>query len=219
MTLHTVSAAPDAPLWTPAPGRKERALITHFEAWLDRERGLRFENYEALWQWSVTDLEGFWSAVLAFFELPLRTPYERILSGEDMPGARWFEGARLNLVDQVFRHAHLASPSIVFESEASGTGAMSWCELQRQVECRKAVVEDRRLLADRRRSRCRREGAQNGCSRQGRRRSQTPRADGNNSMYGAQPRREIQAMLKTRLNALGKSALKALICMGAWFSP
>ncbi|WP_440533336.1 acetoacetate--CoA ligase [Variovorax sp. YR566] len=130
---HAVSAPSDAPLWTPTPARKERALITRFEAWLDRERGLRFENYEALWQWSVTDLEGFWSAVLAFFELPLQAPYKRVLSGEDMPGARWFEGARLNLVDQVFRHARLASPAIVFESEASGTGAMSWVELQRQV--------------------------------------------------------------------------------------
>lgn len=136
MTTHpeiTSHTALDAPLWTPAPDRKARALITHFEAWLDRERGLRFEDYEALWQWSVTDLEGFWSAVLAFFELPLRTPYERILSSDDMPGARWFEGAQLNLVDQVFRHAHLASPVIVFESEASGTGTVSWDELQRQV--------------------------------------------------------------------------------------
>jgi acetoacetyl-CoA synthetase len=130
ITAHT---ALDARLWTPSPDRKARALITHFEAWLARERGLRFENYEALWQWSVTDLEGFWSAVLAFFALPLRTPYERILSSDDMPGARWFEGAQLNLVDQVFRHAHLASPAIVFESEASGTGTVSWDELQRQV--------------------------------------------------------------------------------------
>ncbi|MBD9667707.1 hypothetical protein IB278_27370 [Variovorax sp. VRV01] len=32
----------------------------------------------------MTDLKGFWSAALAFFELPLRTPHERVLSGEDM---------------------------------------------------------------------------------------------------------------------------------------
>jgi acetoacetyl-CoA synthetase len=50
------------PLWRPSPERVARAHITTFRAWLERERGLRFSDYEALWNWSVTDLEGFWSA-------------------------------------------------------------------------------------------------------------------------------------------------------------
>ena len=29
--------------------------------------GLTFADYEALWRWSVSDLEGFWSAVWQFF--------------------------------------------------------------------------------------------------------------------------------------------------------
>ena len=29
-------------------------------AWLERERGLRFDDYAALWRWSVDDLEAFW---------------------------------------------------------------------------------------------------------------------------------------------------------------
>lgn len=89
----------DAPLWTPSAERRERALVTRFQAWLARERGLVFEDYEALWQWSVGDLEGFWSAVLAFFDLPLRTPPACMLSADTMPSAEWFPGARLNLVD------------------------------------------------------------------------------------------------------------------------
>lgn len=146
MATHLTSQAAfppsDAPLWTPTPERKASALITRFEAWLEQERGLRFASYEALWQWSVDDLERFWSAVLAFFELPLRTPCSRILSSDQMPGARWFEGARLNLVDQVFRHVDVASPAIVFESEAAGTGSMSWVELQRQVASVAQVLRD-----------------------------------------------------------------------------
>ena len=37
--------------------------------WLARERGLRFADYNALWRWSVEDLEGFWGAIWAFFDV------------------------------------------------------------------------------------------------------------------------------------------------------
>ena len=50
-------------LWTPSPDKVARANLTAFTAWLARERGLRFGDYDALWRWSVTDLAGFWQAV------------------------------------------------------------------------------------------------------------------------------------------------------------
>jgi len=34
--------------------------IGRFLRWLERERGLAFEGYDALHRWSVEDLEGFW---------------------------------------------------------------------------------------------------------------------------------------------------------------
>ncbi|SEB08864.1 acetoacetate--CoA ligase [Variovorax sp. YR216] len=123
----------NAPLWTPSARRKADALITAFEGWLAKERGLRFDGYERLWQWSVDDAEGFWSAVLAFFDLRFETPPQSMLGDARMPGAEWFPGARVNFVDQVLRHSDLASPAIVYESEAAGSGEMSWGELRRQV--------------------------------------------------------------------------------------
>uniref|UniRef100_UPI00313D0ACE AMP-binding protein n=1 Tax=Hydrogenophaga sp. OTU3427 TaxID=3043856 RepID=UPI00313D0ACE len=123
----------DTPLWTPSPQRRADALVTAFEAWLARERGLRFAGYEALWQWSVDDAEGFWSAVLAFFDLPFALPPQRMLGEAPMPGASWFAGARVNFVDQVLRHQSLATPAILYESEAGGSGEIGWAELRRQV--------------------------------------------------------------------------------------
>jgi acetoacetyl-CoA synthetase len=56
------------PLWRPTrPSGPSSARITAFRAWLARERGLAFVDYESMWRWSVTDLEGFWSAVWQFF--------------------------------------------------------------------------------------------------------------------------------------------------------
>jgi acetoacetyl-CoA synthetase len=53
-----------------------------------------FDNYEDLQRWSVTDLEGFWTAVADFYGLQLDA--ERVLGARDMPGAEWFPGATLN---------------------------------------------------------------------------------------------------------------------------
>jgi len=37
-------------LWTPGAARVEQAELTRFERWLEAERGLRFEDYDALWR-------------------------------------------------------------------------------------------------------------------------------------------------------------------------
>ena len=119
-------------LWNPSPQRKATARITDFEQWLNKRRGLRFSRYDDLWQWSVDDREGFWSAVWEYFDIVIKTPYRQVLSEAVMPGATWFPGVELNFVDQVFRHFSLETPAITYESEAAGSGEISWVELQRQ---------------------------------------------------------------------------------------
>eukprot|EP01041_Mallomonas_annulata_P028973 gene28973-50878_t len=96
---------PDTLLWQPNAARRERALITAFEAWLAHKRGLRFGGYEALWQWSVDEPEAFWSALLGFFEVPMAQAPRCMRSDDPMPATQWFEGARLNLVDTLLRHS------------------------------------------------------------------------------------------------------------------
>ena len=56
-----------------AAGRRaETTRIGRFLSWLERERGLAFEDYDALHRWSVDDLDGFWSAVWEYFEVRAR---------------------------------------------------------------------------------------------------------------------------------------------------
>ena len=54
-----------------------------FMAFVGRTRGLEFADYDELWQWSVNDLAGFWSAVWDYFEVIAHTPHDR---GADSPG-------------------------------------------------------------------------------------------------------------------------------------
>ena len=115
--------------------------LDHFQRWLRETRGLAFDSYDALWQWSVDDLEGFWRAIWDYFDLYSPTPFEAVLPQSGMPGARWFPGAELNYARQVMRHAdasHAAGlPAIVWTDEpglaAGQLHELSWPELRRQV--------------------------------------------------------------------------------------
>ncbi len=120
--------------------------MAQFEAWLAEHRGLKCDRYDALWQWSVTDLAAFWQAVWDHFELQSPTPHTAVLVPPQgalrMPGAHWFPGAQINYARQVLRHADAAhaagQPAIVFQDEsrqAQGLSpqTLSWPELQRQV--------------------------------------------------------------------------------------
>ena len=49
--------------------------ICVYQQWLERERGLRFADYDALWTWSVTDLEGFWQSIWDYFDVRAHKPH------------------------------------------------------------------------------------------------------------------------------------------------
>jgi acetoacetyl-CoA synthetase len=115
--------------------------IRLYQQWLQSQRGLQFVDYEALWRWSITDLDAFWQSVWDFYDLQSPTPHTSVLAERRMPGARWFPGAQVNFAAQVLRHADAAhaagQPAIVSHGEKSlGRAAaveMSWPELRRQV--------------------------------------------------------------------------------------
>jgi len=115
--------------------------ITAYRRWLAEHRDLRFADYDALWRWSVSDLAGFWSSIWDCFDIESPTPYSAVLGAERMPGAKWFDGAQVNLARHVFGHADAAHaaghPAIVFADEAllarGELREVSWPELRRQV--------------------------------------------------------------------------------------
>ena len=118
-------------LWTPDPDAAAESTVARFMRGL-AERGHSFTTYEELRRWSVTDLDGFWAAVWDFFEVRSTQPYERVLSSRTMPGARWFEGSRVNYAEHMLRHERRAAPdeaAIVHSSELRPLAEMTWHEL------------------------------------------------------------------------------------------
>ena len=116
--------------------------IRLYQDWLRDQRGLQFADYDALWRWSTTDLNGFWQSIWDYFDLQSPTPHSAALVVNRMPGAVWFAGAQVNYAQQVFRHvdaAHAAGlPALISHNEHSlsaGSAAreLRWPELRQQV--------------------------------------------------------------------------------------
>ncbi len=88
-------------LWTPPADLRESTEVGRYLNWLRDERDQEFGSYDALWRWSVTDLESFWASIWEFYGLRAHAPYERVLGARTMPGAEWFPGARLNYAEHM----------------------------------------------------------------------------------------------------------------------
>jgi acetoacetyl-CoA synthetase len=120
-------------LWEPSAESVERATMTRYMRWLAAERERSFDDYQALWEWSVTELEEFWASIWDFFAVRAATPYSQVLPERVMPGASWFPGAELSYADHIFRGKRDADVAILHASELRELGELRWGELREQV--------------------------------------------------------------------------------------
>jgi len=127
--------APATPelLWEPSADLIERSRLTEFMGWLESERDLSFADYDALWRWSVDDLDGFWRAIWDFFDVQADGDPSPVLASREMPGASWFPGTSLNYAEHVFAGKDDAETAILHASELRELGELSWGELRAQV--------------------------------------------------------------------------------------
>jgi acetoacetyl-CoA synthetase len=118
-----MSEAPPV-LWTPSPERVERANMTTFM------RAQGHADYEGLWRWSVTDLEGFWAAIWETFGVDPAHPYDAVLGSRAMPGAEWFPGARVSYAEHLFRGKPDDRVALRAASELRPVEEWSWGRLR-----------------------------------------------------------------------------------------
>ncbi|HEX3061495.1 MAG TPA: AMP-binding protein, partial [Usitatibacter sp.] len=98
------SKSADKPLWKPGPGAIASARISAFIELVNERHGTKIAGYEALYAWSIGNLEAFWAAMWDFGGVIAEKRGERILvDGDRMPGARFFPDARLNFAENLLR--------------------------------------------------------------------------------------------------------------------
>lgn len=123
----------DEVLWKPDQKTVDSAQVTRYQHWLAETRGLVFDDYPALWQWSVDNLDEFWRSIWEYYDIQPGQRVGTVLEDASMPGAKWFPGVEVNYVCQVFRHSTPERPAIVFQDENSAIQEISWADLESDV--------------------------------------------------------------------------------------
>jgi acetoacetyl-CoA synthetase len=129
-------------LWRPDPERVEASRMARFRGWLASERGVDLADYQALWEWSTTNLEDFWGALVEFLGVRFHNPYEQVLGSASMPGAQWFPGATLNYVEHALSSGADDDLAVIFEREDGLSSTLTYGDLRSEVAAvRAALVE------------------------------------------------------------------------------
>ncbi len=121
------------PLWEGSNSFKQKSHLTTYTNWLKSEYNLDFENYDALWQWSVTHIQDFWESLWHFFKIKAHSPYSAVCSSKAMPNTTWFTGATLNYAEHIFRQASPHEVAIYFSNERGSSSTLTWKALEQKV--------------------------------------------------------------------------------------
>jgi acetoacetyl-CoA synthetase len=121
-------------MWSPPDDVRDTFEVGRYLKWLEAERGLTFDDYDALWRWSVDDQEAFWGSIWDFFGVKAHAPYEQVLADDSMPGYRWFSGARLNYAEHlVGEDEDTEKTAIIGYSQTRDRVELTFGELRDQV--------------------------------------------------------------------------------------
>jgi len=117
------------PLWTPTPKAIADSNMTKFREACAARWSVDLPDYDALWQWSVTEVEKFWDSFWDFAGVKAETKGSRILvDGDKMPGAKFFPDAKINFAENLLSRRD-DSDALVFRAEDKVQRRMSWREL------------------------------------------------------------------------------------------
>ncbi|MCY9784907.1 acetoacetate--CoA ligase [Nocardiopsis sp. EMB25] len=140
-------------LWEPDEATADSSNIVAFARWATEHKGVRAFgegattleafDYDALWRWSATDIEGFWQAIWEYYGVRSQTPYESVLAERIMPGARWFPGATLNYARHIFEGRDDDAVAIRHATELRPLGEWTWGELRRRTAAIAAGLRER----------------------------------------------------------------------------
>jgi acetoacetyl-CoA synthetase len=119
------------PLWIPSKKQIERANLTRFIAFVNREYGLELDGYDDLYAWSIRCIPEFWEAVWSFVGIRASRPFDVVLENPVIPGATWFRGARLNFAENLLRFRDERTALVAVREGGEVAARLTYAELYR----------------------------------------------------------------------------------------
>jgi acetoacetyl-CoA synthetase len=140
-------------LWNPSAEFISESNLQDFILWIEENYSYSFEDYDDLWDWSISASDEFWESILEYYRVLFNNDYEKIRTGSLMYKTKWFEGIKLSYAEHVFRNYTDDIPAIVYKTEEGKLHELSWQDLVsrvaslRQFMLNKGIVKGDRVVA------------------------------------------------------------------------
>ena len=120
-------------LWQPKPDNLKKSQMYDFLHLMDEKYNLADTDYKSLHRWSVENPDLFWGEFWKYAEIIHSKEYELVVDDiSKMPGANWFQGARLNFAENLLKYKG-DKTAIIFRSENGSGQRLSFDQLHDDV--------------------------------------------------------------------------------------
>ena len=134
-------------LWQPSEAQIKASNMYRFMALINERYGTSFDSYDGLYQWSVDHIPEFWKEMWDFAAIKASVPYDRVIDDANkMPGARWFDGARLNFAENLLRYRD-DRLALVFRGEDQVRRTFTYAQLYDEVARVAMALKDAGVVA------------------------------------------------------------------------
>ncbi len=129
-------------LWTPSEEKVRASNMYKFMNQVNHRYNLALSQYPELYQWSIDNIPDFWATWWQEAGIIHSQGYQRVIDDiNKMPGAKWFEGAKLNFAENLLRYRDQQT-ALIFRGEDKVRRTLSYAELYRQVARLSSALKD-----------------------------------------------------------------------------
>jgi acetoacetyl-CoA synthetase len=121
-------------LWQPKHEKAAASQMQEFLNLINEKDGLAKNDFDHLHQWSVENPAAFWGEFWDYSNIIHSEKYTAVVDdAKKMPGAKWFEGAKLNYAENLLQRRD-DKTAIIFSGEDKVKRQYSYKELYAEVE-------------------------------------------------------------------------------------
>jgi len=121
-------------LWSPTEEIVESSKMNDFRKWVNTKYDSAYEDYIALYQWSIEKPEEFWGDLWEYLQIISSEPFRVSAEyADDFKQVKWYPGAKINYTENMLRYTDLPTPAIIFRGENTVRREISRPNLKKQV--------------------------------------------------------------------------------------
>ncbi len=134
------------PIWSPSTERIQSSNMAAFAGFSANHTGNKLDGYDALWQWSIEEIEEFWDAVWDFCEIKGEKSGPVLVNNGRLIEAEFFPEAKINYAENLLVQKGEGT-AIVFNAENGERRQWSWDQLHAQVSKLQQALKAEGLVA------------------------------------------------------------------------